>query len=100
MSFDQFIADMGPAPDGQTLERIDNNGPYTAANCRWASPTEQANNRRSTRLITFNGRTQSLTQWAREIGVTDHRLRSRIDRLGWPIARALATSADGRRHSA
>jgi len=69
--FANFIADMGERTDPKhTLERMDNDGDYCPENCVWATRKVQAGNTRRNRWITFNGKTQILMDWARELGIT------------------------------
>lgn len=83
-SFNNFLEDMGKKPSPQhSLDRIDNSKGYSKENCRWASPTEQIDNRDCTNLITANGKTQSLARWANELNVSYEAIRGRF-RKGWP----------------
>lgn len=66
-SFESWALNNGCA-EGLTIERIDNDGNYCPENCKWATMLEQSNNRRSNILVTYLGKTQTLTQWARELG--------------------------------
>lgn len=58
-SFENFYADMGPS-NGLTIERINGDCDYDPSNCKWATWVEQANNRRTTRMVTYNGETMPL----------------------------------------
>jgi len=89
-SFENFLADMGEAPPGLSIDRIDNNKGYAPDNCRWATQSEQARNTRRARNLTLNGRTQHMNAWAEELGVSVSRLRWRLDN-GWSHERILLT---------
>jgi hypothetical protein len=87
-SFDNFLFDMGVRHAGTTLDRIDSSGNYEPGNCRWATDELQGNNKQSNRLITHEGRCQTIAQWAREIGMSRQSLRHRLEN-GWSIKEAL-----------
>lgn len=89
-SFLAFLEDMGNCPKGLTLDRINNNGDYEPSNCRWTTRLSQQNNRACNVLLTFNGKTQTLSIWAREVGIKAKTLDARIKR-GWETERALTT---------
>ena len=88
-SFENFLADMGPRPPGYSIERKDTNGNYEPNNCRWASGEDQRNNTRRSRLLTFNGETRTVKQWADATGLSQSCITARL-RRGWKVERALA----------
>lgn len=83
-----FAEDMGERPTSKhQIDRIDNNGPYSPENCRWATNKENCRNKRDTKFITFKGKTQSLADWADELNIKYETLSDRV--IKWGVERAL-----------
>ena len=102
--FTAFYADMGDRPTPEhSIDRIDNNGGYWCGNaecpecgprnrtpnCRWGTEEQQQRNRRNSHNITHDGRTQCLTDWAREYGIPANTLERRLS-IGWDFLRAVS----------
>lgn len=83
MDFSFFLQDMGERPEGKTLDRIDGKKGYSKDNCRWATPTEQANNIKTNRIVYYDGQNYTLQNLARDFGLKPMTLSYRID-AGWP----------------
>ena len=83
-TFEQFIAEMGPRPDGYQLDRIDNDGHYEPGNVRWTTRTINTRNQRKTRMITYQGKTQSLFDWAEELDMKPNTIAARLAK-GLPV---------------
>jgi hypothetical protein len=90
-SFLDFFNYMGLKPDPSLeIDRIDNDGNYEPGNVHWTTQLQNAQKKRNSRFIEFNGKTQSLAQWAMDFAIARSRLRSRIKNLGEAVAMELS----------
>lgn len=88
-SFERYVEDMGPKPGpGYSIDRIDNSKGYSKENCRWATLVEQANNKRNNRILSLDGVSMSLADWARHSGVDCEAISFRL-KLGWDLHKAI-----------
>lgn len=71
-----------------TIDRIDNGGDYNPQNCRWVSVKEQQNNKRTNRVIEYNGERLTVTQAAEKYGINTTTLKERLN-MGWTIENAI-----------
>lgn len=86
-SFQNFINDVGFSPTkNHSLDRINNDGNYEPGNCKWSTVSEQKCNTRSNRLITFEGETKTVSQWASFYKLSYFTIISRLNK-NWPVWR-------------
>lgn len=95
-SYPTFLSDMGKCPsDLHSVDRIDNNGDYCKENCRWATTKEQCNNTRRNVFLEYDGRVQTISQWAEENGIKCERICDRLSR-GWSNEQAITLPINSR----
>ena len=93
-----FFADMGKRLGvGYSIERVNNNLGYSPENCKWGTDQEQQNNTRRNRMITLNGKTMTMAQWARELDISPQTVATRLLTRGWAVERVFSQPVQKRR---
>ena len=88
-TFKDWAKDNGYS-ENLTIDRKNNNGNYEPDNCRWITNALQQRNKNNCQMLNHNGKTQTLSEWARELGINRGTLWSRINILHWEVEKALA----------
>ena len=95
MTYENFLADMGRRPSpNHSLDRKNNDLGYSLENCRWATKTVQARNRRSSTAIEWKGEVKTIAEWAEVTGMTVSTITQRI-KAKWPVEMTLTAPQSG-----
>lgn len=90
--FLNFLHDMGEKLEGDSLDRIDNDGNYCKENCRWANIYTQNNNKSNTRYINYQGITRSLSEWCKILDLKYSTTFARMFYSKMPIEKCFSSS--------
>lgn len=99
LTFANFLEDMGEKPPGTSLDRIQGSRIYDKPFCRWATPKEQGRNKSNNRLLTFQGETLTMAEWAERLEWSPATISHRVN-AGWSDEDALTISPETSMESA